>query len=118
MDDDPDPNPDDDLDFIFIDNTRQPLQGYSASMPVTGESGRVTVTLRFRVRCQEGYHGQDCNTICEANERCYSNGTVECVTGWESPDTHCNTRESYYCISILSLLHPLAREEGVGMSAI
>ena len=93
MDDD-DPFEHDDVDFIFIDDTRQPRQRYTAPMAVTGDSGRVTVTLSYQVRCQDGYHGQDCNTICVANERCYSNGTVECVTGWESPETHCNTCES------------------------
>ena len=88
---------DDDLDDIFINQSREPNTGYSPVAQYPGNSGKVSVDLRYQVYCQSNYYGRDCATFCEAQNddvnghyTCNSaDGSVQCRAGYENPSNNC-----------------------------
>ena len=99
---DEDPGSDDDLlDSIFIDLTLSRNDGFTATSAYTGTRNRVTVNMRFQLRCDTNFYGSDCVTYClemdddtNGHYTCNSDGSFRCRTGFEKPGNNCRDRES------------------------
>ena len=89
------------LDNIFIDLTLSQTDDFTATSAYTGISDRVTVNMRFRVRCDNNFYRSDCVTFClemdddtNGHYTCNSDGSFQCRTGFENPGNNCRDRES------------------------
>ena len=64
----------------------------------TGAGG--SITLQFKVECDDNYYGLDCGTFCEDTDdntghfTCNSDGEKVCLSGWVEPSSNCLTPKS------------------------
>ena len=108
--DEDDPGNDDDLDDIFINLSLGANSGFTAASDYVGQSNRVTVNMRFRVRCDNNFYRSDCTTFCLAMDDdtnghyiCNGDGSIRCITGFENPGNNCKDRESIRIKCFLNL---------------
>lgn len=87
---------DDDIDDIFINSFLQANSGYTSFRDYTGSKNKVTVRMRFRVRCDSNYYGQSCSTFCVERDddinghyTCNNDGSIRCRSGYEHPENNC-----------------------------
>lgn len=88
---------DDLLDNIFIDIMElAESETFTAIQTFTGEMKGVTVTMTFRVMCQENFYGTNCATFCVAQNddqnghyTCNGDGSIQCLPGFENTNNNC-----------------------------
>ena len=92
----------DDLVDYFIINVPSftPTDVYSASTTYEGEfHDSVQITLRYRLRCQDGWYGNNCDVQCNVvntpgtHLECAPDGSIVCMDGWRDLSSDCSIRE-------------------------
>ena len=107
---DEDPVDDDHLDNIFINMELSESSNFTAVQEFTGEMNKVTVSMTFRVMCQENFYGTNCATFCVAQNddqnghyTCNGDGSIQCLPGFENTINNCTDGE-YYMDVIVRIL--------------
>ena len=83
---------DDYIDDITICTSLNANSDYTAEMEFSG--GRVTLTLRLRVHCTNGYEGPRCDCLPRDDDenghyRCEEDGSISCLPGYRDPSSNC-----------------------------
>ena len=82
----------DDVDEIVICRSLLANSGFTTDMEFSGN--RITLTLKFRVQCTDGYEGPRCDCLPQDDDenghyRCEADGTISCLPGYRDPSSFC-----------------------------
>ena len=96
---DEDFGPDDDIDEIIICTSLFASSNFTTEIEFSGD--RVTLTLRFRVQCTNGYEGPRCDCLPQDNDvnghyRCEEDGSISCLLGYTDPSSFCRQGKCMY----------------------
>ena len=89
---DSDPGLDDDIDTVFIRESLNVSLEKSPRAPFTGS--RITLELRFRVTCTNGYMGPQCDCFPHDDDTnghylCEDDGSITCRPGFVNTSNQC-----------------------------
>lgn len=88
-------------------------QWYTSVMDFTGDHSKVRLSMSFRLQCEKDYYGDNCTVLCVAQDDnvtghylCNSDGSVQCLPGFENPENHCKDGQfAVHVHIILYLVH-------------
>jgi hypothetical protein len=97
--------PDDHIEDVVVLESLNTSSEFSEEMDYRNTpDGRITLSMRFRVRCSGGYEGPNCDCLpynddVSGHYSCREDGGISCLPGYTNTSNLC--RQTDYCVGVV-----------------